>query len=88
MLFYIHQEVNDEDEQALEKFMSHNPPARRTLADIIQEKLTEKKTEIQSQMTGEVLFICLEIQSFISCSFGAKIGPHSQSQKASFFTIV
>ena len=34
--------------------MSHNPPARRTLADIIQEKITEKQTEIQSQMTGEL----------------------------------
>ncbi|XP_060600528.1 bystin-like isoform X2 [Ruditapes philippinarum] len=49
--FYEQIEVNDEDEEALAKFMSHNPPARRTLADIIQEKLTEKKTEIQSQMT-------------------------------------
>lgn len=47
------QEVNEEDEKALTKFMSQNPPARRTLADIIQEKLTEKKTEIQSQMTGK-----------------------------------
>ena len=35
--------------------MSHNPPARRTLADIIQEKITEKQTEIQSQMIGEML---------------------------------
>ncbi|XP_053382277.1 bystin-like isoform X2 [Mercenaria mercenaria] len=49
--FYEQIEVAEEDEEALTKFMSHNPPARRTLADIIQEKLTEKKTEIQSQMT-------------------------------------
>ena len=33
--------------------MSQNPPARRTLADIIMEKITEKQTEIQSQMTGK-----------------------------------
>lgn len=33
-------------------FMSSNPPARRTLADIIHEKITEKQTEIQSQMSG------------------------------------
>ena len=33
-------------------FMSHEAPVRRTLADIIQEKITEKKTEIQSQMSG------------------------------------
>jgi len=51
-LKYCVQEVDPEDEEALTKFMSHNPPARRTLADIIQEKLTEKKTEIQSHMTG------------------------------------
>lgn len=52
-LSFVAQEVDEEDEKALTKFMSHNPPARRTLADIIQEKLTEKKTEIQSQMTGK-----------------------------------
>lgn len=43
--------VDEADERALERFMSKNPPARRTLADIIQEKLTEKKTEIQSQLS-------------------------------------
>jgi len=45
--------VNEDDEKALEMFMSSKQPVRRTLADIIQEKLTEKKTEIQSQMTGK-----------------------------------
>ena len=41
--------------------MSHNPPARRTLADIIQEKITEKQTEIQSQMTGELRLMNLRL---------------------------
>ncbi len=31
--------------------MSDKPVARRTIADIILEKLTEKKTEIQTQLT-------------------------------------
>jgi essential nuclear protein 1 len=35
-------------------FMNKNPPARRTLADIILEKLTEQQTkvEIMSEMSG------------------------------------
>ena len=47
------QEVDDDDEKALEKFMAPNAPARRTLADIIMEKLTEKQTEVASQMSGK-----------------------------------
>ena len=49
------QEITEDDEKALEQFMSKNPPARRTLADIIQEKLTEKQTELQSQMSGKTM---------------------------------
>lgn len=49
--FYEVIDVNEEDEEALQKFMSSNPTGRRTLADIIQEKITEKQTEIQSQMS-------------------------------------
>lgn len=33
--------------------MSNAPKARRTIADIIMEKLTEKKTELQSQLGGD-----------------------------------
>ena len=33
--------------------MSNKPLARRTVADIILEKLTEKKTEIETQMTED-----------------------------------
>lgn len=50
---FIEQEVNEEDEKALQMFMSKDPPVRRTLADIIMEKITEKQTEICTQMSGE-----------------------------------
>ncbi|XP_046363047.2 bystin-like [Haliotis rufescens] len=44
-------DVDADDEKALEMFMSHNPPVRRTLADIIMEKITEKQTEIKTQLS-------------------------------------
>ena len=34
-------------------FMSKEPPVKRTLADIIMEKITEKQTEIRTQMSGK-----------------------------------
>ncbi|XP_070795848.1 bystin [Pituophis catenifer annectens] len=43
--------VNPDDEKAIEMFMSKNPPVRRTLADIIMEKLTEKQTEVETVMS-------------------------------------
>lgn len=42
-------QIDEEDEKALETFMSKTPQATRTLADIIMEKISEKKTEIDSQ---------------------------------------
>ncbi|XP_071804328.1 bystin-like [Asterias amurensis] len=50
-------EIAEEDERALERFMAKDAPARRTLGDIIMEKLTEKQTEVASQMTesGQIL---------------------------------
>lgn len=42
--FYENIEINEDDEKALEKFMSSNPGPRRTLGDILAEKLTEVKT--------------------------------------------
>lgn len=42
--------------------MNMNPEPRRTLADIIMEKLTEKKTEIRSQFSdGESVKADIEI---------------------------
>ncbi len=43
--------VNEEDEKAMALFMSTDEQPRRTLADIIQEKIRDKETEIASQMT-------------------------------------
>uniref|UniRef100_A0A670JC71 Bystin like n=1 Tax=Podarcis muralis TaxID=64176 RepID=A0A670JC71_PODMU len=43
--------VNPEDEKAIEMFMNKNPPLRRTLADIIMEKITEKQTEVETVMS-------------------------------------
>lgn len=43
--------VNAEDEKAIEMFMNKNPPMRRTLADIIMEKITEKQTEVGTAMS-------------------------------------
>ena len=51
-LLFTLQEVDEEDEQAFEAFMSKDTPARRTLADVIMEKIRDKKTEIESQMSG------------------------------------
>ncbi|XP_038605488.1 bystin [Tachyglossus aculeatus] len=43
--------VDPDDEKAIEMFMNSNPPLRRTLADIIMEKLTEKQTEVETVMS-------------------------------------
>ncbi|KAM8795947.1 bystin [Eudromia elegans] len=43
--------VDPEDEKAIEMFMNKNPPLRRTLADIIMEKITEKQTEVESALS-------------------------------------
>ncbi|XP_035517619.1 bystin [Morone saxatilis] len=43
--------VDADDEKAIEMFMNKNPPMRRTLADIIMEKITEKQTEVGTVMS-------------------------------------
>eukprot|EP00062_Callorhinchus_milii_P014211 gi/632963310/ref/XP_007897808.1/ PREDICTED: bystin [Callorhinchus milii] len=43
--------VNPEDEKAIDTFMNKDAPLRRTLADIIMEKITEKQTEVQTVMS-------------------------------------
>nr|CAB3226503.1 bystin-like [Phallusia mammillata] len=42
--------VEEEDEKLLETFMNPNPPSRRTLADIIMEKLNEKQSDVSTLM--------------------------------------
>ncbi|GJQ70057.1 putative bystin [Trypoxylus dichotomus] len=49
--FYEHIEINKEDEEAILKFMNKNPGPRRTLADIILEKITEKQTELETRFS-------------------------------------
>lgn len=44
-------EINEDDQKAFDLFMSNKSQAKRTIADLIMEKLTEKKTEIQTQMS-------------------------------------
>ena len=51
-LFY--QQIDAEDEKTLETFMSSQPTERKTLADIIMEKINEKKIEIRSQIYGRL----------------------------------
>lgn len=48
--------------------MSREAPARRTLADVIMEKIQDKKTEIESHMSGKK-FIKITRLSIQSCSF-------------------
>ncbi|XP_062257511.1 bystin [Platichthys flesus] len=43
--------IDPDDEKAMEMFMNKNPPVRRTLADIIMEKITEKQTEVGTLMS-------------------------------------
>ncbi|GAB1860296.1 Bystin [Camponotus japonicus] len=49
--YYEDIQINEDDERALQMFMSKDPVPTRTLADIIMEKLTEKKTEIETQFS-------------------------------------
>ncbi|KAK4879645.1 hypothetical protein RN001_007791 [Aquatica leii] len=49
--FYENIEINEEDEDAIKKFMNKNPAPRRTLADMIMEKINEKQTELQSKLS-------------------------------------
>lgn len=49
--YYENIEINEDDERALQMFMSKDPAPTRTLADIIMEKLTEKKTELETQFS-------------------------------------
>ncbi|XP_054154000.1 bystin-like [Oppia nitens] len=44
-------EITPEDERALEMFMNRDEFKRKTLADIIAEKIKEKETEIQTQLS-------------------------------------
>jgi hypothetical protein len=55
----LKQDVDEDDEKALQMFMSEKAPTRRTLADIIMEKITEKQTEIKTEMSGKDFLVCV-----------------------------
>ena len=57
----LFQEIEEDDERALEMFMNRDGKTGRTLADIIQEKITEKHTELQTQFSdaGSKFCLCL-----------------------------
>lgn len=44
--------IEKEDEDALDAFMAKEPETRKTLADIIMEKMAEKRTEVESQFSA------------------------------------
>lgn len=49
--YYDNIEINEDDEHALQMFMSSKPQKTRTLADIIMDKITEKHTELHTQFS-------------------------------------
>lgn len=49
--YYENIQIDEEDERAIQKFMSKDPAPIKTLADIILDKLAEKKTEIETQFS-------------------------------------
>ncbi|CAH0393701.1 unnamed protein product [Bemisia tabaci] len=59
--FFDDIQVDEEDEKALEKFMSANPAPRLTLADLIKDKITEKKTELTTQFTDKESLVMQDI---------------------------
>ncbi|XP_021960319.1 bystin isoform X2 [Folsomia candida] len=44
-------QIDPDDEFALERFMNKNPEPARKLGEILMEKLTEKRTEIETQLS-------------------------------------
>jgi hypothetical protein len=55
------QTVSEEDEKAFEMFMSSNIETKSCVAESLKEKLTSKKTEIGSRMSGNHDFIHFEM---------------------------
>lgn len=48
---YALQDIDPDDEIALERFMNKNPEPSKKLGEILMEKLTEKRTEIETQLS-------------------------------------
>ena len=61
--------VTEEEEEAMKVFMSAKQPERRTLADVIMEKLREKETEIVSQMSDHPNAIASRMDGRVAAVF-------------------
>jgi len=53
----ILQHLEKEDEETLSHFMSKDAPVRKTLADVIMDKIKEKETEIMTLASGKPSFL-------------------------------
>ena len=51
-------EVDEEEEKAMSVFMSQDPPTRRTLADVVMEKINDKRTELSTVLSGKLGKCC------------------------------
>jgi len=60
--------IDSEDEKAIEKFMT-NDQSQRKLADIILDKITEKKTEVNSQLDGGESIMFTEMDERVICMY-------------------
>ena len=54
-------EVNEEDEKAMRLFMATEEPQRRTLADIIMEKIRDKQTELSTKLSDNPSMITSQL---------------------------
>ena len=61
--------VDEEDEKAMKLFMSADQPERRTLADIIMDKIKDKQTEIASQMSDHPSIITSQMDDRVVAVF-------------------
>ena len=52
-------EVDEEEEKAMSVFMSQDPPTRRTLADVVMEKINDKRTELSTVLSGQLQCVCV-----------------------------
>lgn len=56
-------EVNEEDEKAMRLFMATEEPQRRTLADIIMEKIRDKQTELSTKLSDNPSMITSQLDA-------------------------
>lgn len=50
------QDIDEEDEAAFERFMPQGDGKMRNLADIIQDKINERQTELSTKLSGMIFY--------------------------------